>query len=309
MQGGKIVFEDYQEERSADEAQALYSVTSGFWGVVAAAAVEDELMTFDEKAADTIVEWRGDPEKEKITLRQLLNGTSGLETQTDTFSSSGIANKFYYSVRIPSVVEAGSAFRYGPAPLYLFGEVLRRKLQHRPGSSKTDPLDYLKMRILDPIGAKISQWKRDESHQITMSTGAWMTARDLAKFGELIKNGGKWQGKSVVASETLAECFVGSVANPAYGLSFWLNRAPLKYLDGSEAALEERSITTINAPGTLRRPFYSGGPGDVFMAAGAGAQRLYVIPSKDIVIVRFGVKDRKFRDDRFLSILLENNAR
>ena len=72
MKGDKIVFEDYQNGHSANEPNNLFSGTKSFSGVILAAAIEDGLVKgFDEKVSDTITEWRGDPQKAKITIRQL----------------------------------------------------------------------------------------------------------------------------------------------------------------------------------------------------------------------------------------------
>ena len=51
-----------------------------------------------------------------------------------------------------------------------------------------------------------------------------MTAKDSAKFGELVRQRGKWDGKEVVDAKLLAECFQGTPQNPAYGLTWWLKK-------------------------------------------------------------------------------------
>ena len=80
LKGDKIVFEEYQNGHSADRAWILASGTKSFSGVMLAAAIEDKLISgFDEKAADTITEWKGDARKSKITIRQVLSLTSGIE--------------------------------------------------------------------------------------------------------------------------------------------------------------------------------------------------------------------------------------
>ncbi len=80
MKGDKVVFEEYQNGHSADKPWMLASGTKSFSGVMLAAAIEDGLVTsFDEKVSDTITEWKSDPRKARITIRQLLSLTSGID--------------------------------------------------------------------------------------------------------------------------------------------------------------------------------------------------------------------------------------
>ena len=76
LEDGKPVCEKYATG-DATTANELWSGTKSFVGIMAAAAVQDGLLTLDERAADTITEWKDDPRKSTITLRQLLTHTSG----------------------------------------------------------------------------------------------------------------------------------------------------------------------------------------------------------------------------------------
>lgn len=82
----------------------------------------------------------------------------------------------------------------------------------------------------------------------------------------------------------LDELTVGTKANPAYGITFWLNR------DGFDPRGQTQLMRIEKTDGEEIK--------DLYMAAGAGNQRLYIIPSKDLVIVRFGnfgaYDDREF---------------
>src|SRR3546814_18455435 len=87
---------------------------------MAAAGAQDGLLTLDERASETLAEWRGDPKKEQITLRQLLSMTGGQA------STVGRAQGYLDSVKASLTAAPGSKFQYGPAPKQLFGELLRR---------------------------------------------------------------------------------------------------------------------------------------------------------------------------------------
>ena len=75
---GTNVFERYDNGWKAERPHPLASGTKSFTGVLAMMAVQDGLLTLDEKAADTLTEWKDDPRKSRITVRQLLQLSSGL---------------------------------------------------------------------------------------------------------------------------------------------------------------------------------------------------------------------------------------
>lgn len=304
IKGDKTVFEEYQNDFAADDSQMLASGTKSFAGVMLAAAIEDKLIKdFDEKVSETLTEWKSDKQKEKITLRQLLSLTAGLDT-----GDNGRPPTYKDAVNFPAKYDAGTMFEYGPVPFQVFGEVMRRKLL----SKKETPLDYLKRRILVPIGLKIASWTHQDG-QPNIPSGAFLTAREWAKFGLFLKNGGKWNGTQIVSKKLLEELVAGTKTNPNYGLTFWLNRSN----DGSAKVAEKKTngkigrlqdLLGIEAETTVISKEGVGAdlPKDLFMAAGAGKQRLYIIPSMDLVIVRQGNFGR-FDDREFLKRLILGN--
>lgn len=288
MQGDKIIFEEYQNGAAADSAHTLFSGTKSFCGVMAAAAQEDGLLKLDEKISDTITEWKNDPGKSKITIRQLLTLTSGIDA-----GAIGFPPSYSEAINYPVKYEAGTKFEYGPVPFQIFGEVMRRKLLPK----KEDVYDYLKRRILDPIGLKVSFWRMLDGQPL-LPQGASLTAREWAKFGLLLKNGGKWNNKQIVPKKLLEESVSGTKVNPAYGITFWLNNPGGSGPAGGGRFERQGANEIIGRDG-----IQGGGAKDLFMAAGALNQRLYVIPSLDLVIVRQG-QAGKYDDREFLSLLM-----
>lgn len=269
LRHGKVVFEQYAQGVTPETFFELASGTKSFWGVAAAAAVQDKLLTLDEPVAGTIVEWRSDPAKARITVRQLLNLTSGLRT------SRGIGRPPGYAAALdtPLADPPGQRFSYGAEPFQVFGEVLRRKLIARTET----PVDYLRRRILDPIGLKVGRWRTGADGNPVMPSGAQLTAREWAKFGEFVRNGGRVGDRMIVDKATFDAMFVGTAANPAYGLTWWLSREVDPALRASIPQLRR---------GTDVRPGLPGVPPDLVLAAGAGKQRLYVSAKEGWVVVR-----------------------
>ncbi len=269
MIDGEIVFEDYPNGGAKDRAQELASGTKSFAGVLAAAAVQDGLLDLDELVCETLGEWKADPRKSKVTVRQLLHLTSGVKTGGER----GKLPTYAEALKIPFETEPGEAFKYGGVPFQIFGELMRRKLAGR----KESPIDYLKRRLFEPIGLEVGAWRKDADGNPTLPSGARLTARNWAKFGEFVRLGGTWKGERILEKELLDACFEGSKANPCYGLTWWLNRACPQEI--------RRRIPQLRAGVDDLWPIDCI-PKDMVMAMGAGKQHLYVSRERRLVAVR-----------------------
>ncbi|MDX2276391.1 MAG: serine hydrolase [Hyphomonadaceae bacterium] len=283
MQDGQILFEDYPRAGGADRGWELASGTKSFSSIIVAAAVQDQLMTLDDPVADKIEEWRNDERKSRITIRQLLSLTSGLRGGTI-----GRPESYLDSLNTPADYEPGTHFAYGPAPFQIFGEFMYRKLSD-------DPVAYLQRRVLDALQIAPTVWRRGQDGMPLMPQGAAFTARDWAIFGQFVLEG----GRGIIDAETLRQCFVPSAVNPGYGISWWLLRSGL-IPPGRGAGVE----VPEGAAARL---------GEVHMAAGAGDQRLYIIPDRNLIVARqaddilramLGQGGERWSDVDFLRLLL-----
>jgi CubicO group peptidase (beta-lactamase class C family) len=289
MLDGKIVFESYANGGGKDRAQTLASGTKSFVGVAAVAAVEDGLIRLDDKACESLTEWKTDPLKSQITYRQLLTLTSGL---TPGERGSAIRSPGWKeSAAKPMTGKPGAQFEYGAYHLCAFAEALQRRLKNETFEK------YLERRILQPLGIKLDWRLRCNDGNPQVGGGGAMTARDWAVVGEFMRQGGAWNGKQIIRKELLADCLQGTKQNPAYGLTWWL-REPVPDAIIRQVPILQRDMGDIVKSTWL--------PDDLFLAAGAGKQRLCVIPSMKLVIVRQGdlMKSRSFSDAEFLDRLL-----
>lgn len=262
MQDGRTLCEE--ETNGSEPGYELASGTKSFWGTLALVLK----LNLDEPMGTVLSEWSGDARAE-ITVRQLLTLTSGIPG-----GSIGRPPTFAKALQVAQTHPAGTKFQYGPAPYQCFGEYLRRKYQ-------TDPLDLLDKHVLQPAQVQYQDWKRGRDGQIHLPSGARLNARNWAKFG-------LWVLKQ---QKELATLFQGTSANPAYGLTWWLKRP----VDASIALNMGKAMGQIAELGKEQSL-----PEEIWMAAGAGDQRLYLIPSKNMVIVR--------QADRILGRLLRGEG-
>lgn len=320
---GKPVFEDAIANFTANTPHALASGTKSFSGIAAALAIEDGLLSLDEKVADTIHEWKSDPRKSQVTVRQLLSLSSGLESLGSLIDNprnaraAGMSNRAAASIGAKTRAEPGERFIYGPSQFYVFGELMKRKL----AAAKTGDADvvaYLDRKVFTPLAIK-PRFLRDEAGNANLPGGCRMTARDWAVFGEFVRNGGVHDGKRIVGAEALAELMKPHGPNKAYGLTWWLIRDG-DSTDPEDALAADMVADRLDQQGgavrgrlaeRARERARAAGPDDSspiigFMAAGKGKQRLYILPEQKLTIVRFGPLEgsRGFENSEFLRLLL-----
>lgn len=274
-------------EQNASEGHKIYSGTKAFWCLAALAAAEDGLLSLDEKVADTVPAWRSDSRKARITIQQLLDFSAGLEP-VNSLHNNNPGDRDAIAMRAPIVASPGSTFIYGPAALQVFHAVLKEKLH---GES---PTRYLERRVLRRMGLGSQRYLTDSAGNPLLAAGWVLSARQWAKMGEVALRG----GAPIVS--TMAPCWRGSGANRAFSLGWWNNRnAP----GGREFDIEAMLIPKWQRQSWGGTVLCRAAPSDVVACIGSGYQRLYVVPSMNLVVVRNG-SGRKFSDAQFLRLLV-----
>jgi CubicO group peptidase (beta-lactamase class C family) len=201
-------------------------------------------------------------------------------------------------------------------------------------------MEYLQQRVLADLNIQNPRIGKDASNCPNLPGGMLLTAREWAKFGQFVLDQGKVRaadGTMIqrLQPDLLAQCFVASEKNPSYGLTWWLNiNAESTLIDARVAdsgGPADADASKPDAPDDARArnrarirqrimdarreqeanrlgADAAEGPGvRVYMAAGLGKQRLYVLPDQDLVIVRFAEatdKGRAFSDAEFLGLAL-----
>ncbi len=293
MQNGRTIFEHYANGGSAHGRWPIFSGTKSFWGIAALAAMHDRLFTLDDLVSDTITEWKSDPHKSQITIRQLLSQTDGIEAAS-RLQRPSIRDRNTMAIRLPSIAEPGSAFIYGPSHIQIFSELLHRKLKGR------STIAYFEGHVSDRIGLHRLNYKKDSLGNPLPATGFELTAREWVRLGELVIGNGNYRGRQIVPADLLREAYAGSQVNPSYGLTFWLNQ---QSPNGREANMERMLDLPWQNAQWKDVCICKDAPADMVVALGSGYQRLFVIPSLKAIIVRQG-SNAKFSDAHFLRLVL-----
>jgi CubicO group peptidase (beta-lactamase class C family) len=251
---GRIVLENYFNGHSATTnwywASAGKTLTATMTGI----AQQEGLLNINNKVSDYIGSgWTSAPlaKENLITCKNLLNMTSGLDDSTDDVNP---ANLIY-------VADSGTRWAYHN--VYV-------KLQDVIGqASGTTWNSYFNTKLRDQI-AMNGLWLTSGNNIVY-----WSSTRSMARFGLLMYNKGKWENNQILNQNYFNEATNTSQnINLGYGYLWWLNGKTSYHLPQSQ----------IQFPGTL----IATAPNDMFMALGKNDQKIYVIPSKKMVVIRMG---------------------
>ena len=297
MEHGKTVLEEYPNGGGARLAHQIYSGTKAFFSLAVLVAAQEGLLRLDEPVANTITEWRGTSRRGAITLRELMNFSDGLDPVFHLHSDQ-VADRNALALRTPSVAPIGSAFTYGPSHGQVLCEVLRRKLASR---SET-PTTYVQRKLLNPLGIGAVPYRADAQGMPLVASGFCLTARQWSRFGMMMLGRGTIGRREIVPPRAFAACWQGSSVNPMFGLGFWLNTSATRK-GVRESDIEEMLEKKWQDQDWHQRCICRSAPADLVAVVGSGYQRLFVIPSLDLVIVRQGTNAR-FSDAEFLRKLL-----
>jgi CubicO group peptidase (beta-lactamase class C family) len=274
--------------------------------------------------SDTIHEWKADPRKSQVTVRQLLSLAGGIESLSGTIENArntraaGITDRATASIDAKTLAAPGERFIYGPSQFYVFGELMKRKF----AAAKTGDADvvaYLTRKVFKPLAIN-PRFLRDEAGNANLPGGCRMSAKDWAVFGEFVRNGGVHEGERLLGEATLAQLMQSHGPNTAYGLTWWLMRDDEDAADPESALAADMIADRLEGRGTAagrrlaertRERAQKSGPDASspiigFMAAGKGKQRLYILPEQKLTIVRFGPLEgsKGFDNREFLRLLL-----
>ncbi len=266
---GKLVAERYAPGFDETTPLLSWSMAKSVTASLVGAAVLKGYFAIDEKAP--VPEWEGDAKRAAITWNDLLRMQSGLafdETYGDPHSD---VSEMLFRARDAGGVAASKELAHAPGEHWSYSSgttnLIMRTLRQVLAEKGVDLYAFAREALFEPIGAASFVLEPDSSGTPIGSSYIYATARDWARLGELYLEGGAWNGRQV-----LPETWTDYVrrATPAsdgeYGAQFWLN------LDGASG----------------RKRFVPGLPENVYYMAGHEGQYVFIIPDKNMVIVRLG---------------------
>ena len=251
---GRIVMEEYFNNHSRNLSWEWNSAGKTLVATTTGIAQQDKLLNINSKVSDYIgTGWTNMPtEKENlIQVKHLLSMTSGLD---DT-------KQLVIKSNLNYLADAGSRWAYG--------NVFQKLTEVVTKASNKGFESYFNEKLKDRIGMD-GYW-----YFGTIFTIYHSTARSMARFGLLALNMGQWQNEQIINETFFKESTSPSQnINPSYGYLWWLNG--------------QSNFMVPNSQNQYQGALVPNAPADMYAAMGAMDQRLYVIPSKKMVIVRMG---------------------
>lgn len=272
---GQPIIEKYKEGFSSENRFLSWSIAKSFTNALVGIMVKEGKINIDAPAE--IAEW-STGERHNITINNLMQMNSGLEWNENYGNSSDVNNMLHkfgdmaqFSYSKPLIQPIGSTWVYSSGAANIVSYLIRKAINN-------DTLYYAfpRQALFNKIGMCSAIFEVDASGTFVGSSYLYATMQDYARFGLLYLHNGNWLGEQILPqnwieySTTTAEGSKGQ-----YGSFFWLNQSQTDYPDV---------------------------PTDMYCCRGHNGQYIYIVPSKELVVVRTGFsKKGEFDYNEFLA--------
>ena len=249
------------------------SITATMYGIL------QHQKKLDIFAPAPIPEWQKDKRK-KITISDLLHMNSGLQWDERYDEISDATTMLFKATDMTRsqidkkiAAEPNMKWNYSSGTTNLLSGILRKQF-----ATHQQYLDFWYAELIDKIGMQSMIIETDMSGNYVGSSYGWATTRDWAKFGLLYLHNGNWNGEQLFDPGWVKYVTTPTnTSNGRYGAHFWLNAGG----------------------------YFPDAPRDMYSANGFQGQMIFIIPSRDIVIVRMGLQeDPGFNFNLFLKDIL-----
>ena len=269
--GGKLVLEEYFYNHDRDRLHQMRSLTKSVVSTVVGVAVDRGLLREDERVVARLPYERyanPDPRKDALTLRDLLTMQSGLACDDWDGSSPGNESKVYQSadwvkfvLDLPMQDAPGTRGRYCSGNVKVAGRMVER-------ATGMPFVAFAQRHLFTPLGIKTEdvRWNYtlDASNAATFAQ-VYLRPRDMLKLGLLFHQHGQWDGRQVLSREWVERSTAAhsTVGDQRYGYLWW------------------HQWVNVTMPQGERRV-------DMIVATGNGGQKIYIVPSLDLIVVMTG---------------------
>lgn len=278
----KIIYEKYWEDFGPESLSNSFSMAKSVVGLLIGAAIDDGFIeSLDEAVAEYIAEFNS-PANENLTIRDVLTMSSGLnwdESYGSLFSTTTAAyygkdiNKLIYGLEV--VGEPGVAFKYLSGNTQVLAMVVEAATGKRIS-------DYASEKFWKPMGAQNDAlWCLDDKEGMEKAYCCFNSnARDFARWGQLVLNGGTWKGRTL-----LSEAYTKAATSPAsylkdeegkavnfYGYQWWIHDANgwnVPYMRGILGqyvfAIPEENAVVVRLGHTRSKEYKNHHPTDTYL--------------------------------------------
>lgn len=266
IQDGKVLYEEYWDGYDADSHSNIFSATKSIVSLLIGIAIDEgKIKSVDEPIGNYLEEFAND-ERGKVTIKNLLTMSSGLDWDEAYSSPTSITTKAYYGKKLRQVStdqelieKPGVRFRYQSGNTQLLSFIVEEATDETISK-------YAERTLWKPMHAvNTALWSLDKKDGDEKSFCCFNTnARDAARFGQLVLNKGSWNGKQLVSEQYITDA-TGAA-------DYLLNEEKTAKLDFYGYQYWVLPYKNMNIP---------------YMRGHRG-QYIYAIADKNAVVVRFG---------------------
>lgn len=269
---GQLVAEMYATGIDANTPLIGWSMTKSVTSLLVGLLVHDGRLTLAQAAPVPLWQLDADDPRGAITMDQLLRMSSGLVFDEEYGLYSDVtrmlsveADAAGFAASKPLLTEPDSLWAYSSGTSNIISGIIKRTV----GGSFQDYFNFTQQRLFLPLGIHSAALETDDNGTFIGSSFMYASARDWARLGQFCLQDGQWQGAQLLPEDWLSYSTTPTPNNPLnnYGAHFWLNADP-------EDKQQKRSWPSL--------------PADTFSMNGYQGQRVVIVPSQDLVVVRLG---------------------
>lgn len=201
VKDGKVVKEQWMSEGDPATPHILNSVSKTFTATAVGFAIAEGKLSLSDKVVDIF------PDKlpaevsenlKKVEVRHLLTMSGGHDTEPNRRALGEDADWVEAFLAHPFVHEPGSFFWYNSMGTYMLSAIVQKVTGEKV-------VDYLQPRLFEPLCIEGATWQESPQGINTGGWGLYLKTEDLAKMGQLILQGGKWNGEQLISAEWIAD--------------------------------------------------------------------------------------------------------
>lgn len=298
-ENGQVVSEHYFDDIDEQSFINSKSLAKPLGVVAVGRAIEaGYIESLDQSVADFIVEWQG-TQKADITINHILSMRTGLLPQGPARKPDNVLNRAYLHPRhdeviiheYPLVNTPGERYDYSNANSELVSVIIER-------ATGIAYQDWLVEQVLKPLGMAGGKiWINRENGVAHSGCCVGLPSESYLKLAMLILNKGQWEGKTYLSADFMKQVTTPSAQNKYAGMGLYVGTHYKKFRGAANPDLDVLNGSFHSEPYVDK---------DLLLFDGNGSQVAYILPSRDIILMRLGStppKDFKW-DNAFMPNLV-----
>jgi CubicO group peptidase (beta-lactamase class C family) len=238
LKNGKLLIEEYFNGANRNTLHDVRSVGKSFASTAAGIAIGEGFLKSENQHLMEFYNLKKfanyAPRKDSTTIKDLLTMSAPFEGNDDKRESAGNEEKMYptsdwvkFTLDVPvDSIRPNTEWHYFTAGVVLLGDIIDKKV---PGGLER----YTDEKLFKPLGITQYKWQYTPQKVASTAGGIQMNALDFAKYGQLYKNAGKWNGRQIIPKDWVTKTFTRHRAIPGrtdeyYGYLFWNKKYEVK---------------------------------------------------------------------------------